>query len=188
MSGESPCISSPLPRSLRLDGAPSPPPRLPRFYGCTVSLYPPTFPSSASASFEQNRNAGAANAGAFPEYAIFFRSPSRQDGDLFCLLRLRCAGSPGLTTAFSAPNQVGIWIFSVKDYCFSKPLITGIVRFVQAKQRAKTPTRFRAGGSCRHFREFRLTFVQTAHIFRLDFVHSRITLTPLCADTRKFTT
>ncbi len=70
----------------------------------------------------------------------------------------------------SAPNQVGIWIFSVKDYCFSKPLITGIVRFVQAKQRAKTPTRFRAGGSCRHFREFRLTFVQTAHIFRLYFV------------------
>ena len=36
--------------------------------------------------------------------------------------------------------------FSVKDYCFSKLCTDGIVRFVRAKQRAKTPTRFRAGG------------------------------------------
>ena len=95
--------------------------------------------------------------------------PSRT-GIFFCLLRSRCAEFSCPAPLISAPNQVVIRVFAVKDYCFSKPLITGIVRFVQAKQRAKTPTRFRAGGSCRHFREFRLTFVQTAHIFRLDFV------------------
>lgn len=77
---------------------------------------------------------------------------------------------PAQRALLSAPNQVGIWIFAVKGNCFSKPHVTGIVRFVRAKQRVKTPTQFRAGVSCRHFREFRLTFVQLPQIIRFVFV------------------
>lgn len=76
--------------------------------------------------------------------------------------------------------------FSVKDYCFSKPCVTGIVRFVRVKQRSKTPTRFRAGGfaafsgnsdsiSCRQ------------HIFS-DLISCNLwnAAPPSCADAAKF--
>ena len=111
-------------------------PRISRF--STDSRFPvsPTSPFSASAHCKQNCNAGAANAEGFPEYALFFRSPSGPDGDLFCLNRVPGAGRqknalssrpaergfplfcetwPIRAPSPLAPNQVGKYVLTARN-------------------------------------------------------------------------
>lgn len=147
----------PAAADLRFRG--SPPPRLPRFSQFPHLLH-----------FPQNCNAGAANAGAFPEFTSFFRSPSGQDGDLFCFLRSLCVGFLCFTVPFFCAKPSRNMGFCCKGLLLFKALLSGIYPICPGKTVVKNSDAVSCRHFCRLFGEFRLYFVQPAHISRLDFV------------------